>query len=344
MQSSKAKDNIWESQANIIRAFIDQQPLFEKLGEEVAYVLKKAIEENGIKYSTITHRAKTLDSFCEKIDRKSYSSPLQDITDLSGVRLVYLYHSDLARISSIIEDQFKIVEKVDKINEREDDHFGYGALHYLVKIGKKLSGARYDDLKDLLCEIQVRTILQDSWAIVAHHLSYKKETDVPKQLRRKLNALSGLFETADDQFDRIRVEREGYIIKSSKEFESHTANLHQELNVDNLDAYLRQRFPNRKSSDTNSIAELHSELSSFGVKTIQDVEKLLAQTETAIRAYETKYPPFGDTFEHCPYNAIGAVRVALQFIDYSKYRQIRGSDTPSNKKIDEFKHLVVNNE
>jgi ppGpp synthetase/RelA/SpoT-type nucleotidyltranferase len=74
---------------------------------------------------------------------------------------------------------------------------------------------RYDDLKKLVCEIQVRTVLQDAWAIIDHHLSYKQESDVPKILRRKLNSLAGLVETAHDQFDQCGM-NEKIIEKESK--------------------------------------------------------------------------------------------------------------------------------
>ena len=46
------------------------------------------------------------------------------------------------------------------------ERFGYGALHYVVKVKKLHAGARYDDLKKLCCEIQTQTILQDAWAVV----------------------------------------------------------------------------------------------------------------------------------------------------------------------------------
>lgn len=196
----------WEERPDIIRSFIEARPQYEQLCAEVAYILKKRLDDGSIEYSAVTSRAKTLKSFAEKISRKQYESPLSDITDLAGVRVVYLYKADRHLIEKIIETEFDVIEKVDKVEEQEADRFGYGALHYLVHLGRKSSGARYDDLKGLICEIQVRTVLQDAWAIIDHHLVYKQESDVPKVLKRKLNSLSGLFETADDQFDRVRVE------------------------------------------------------------------------------------------------------------------------------------------
>jgi hypothetical protein len=103
---------------------------------------------------------------------------------------------------------------------------------------------RYDDLKKLVCEIQVRTVLQDAWAIIDHHLSYKQESDVPKILRRKLNSLAGLVETAHDQFDQVRNEREDYRKRVKTDLTGDDAFLNQEANLDNLIEFLTSRFPN----------------------------------------------------------------------------------------------------
>jgi len=187
----------WEKHPSYIRRFFDNFDVNKKLCHEVEYILSTEIAKKEIEIAQITSRAKTLESFCEKITRKSYNNPFDEITDFSGVRVVYLYSVNKVQIEKIIEKEFEVVEKVDKVLVNENV-FGYGALHYLVKIKNTHAGARYDDLKNKICEIQVRTILHDAWAVVAHHLSYKQESDVPKELRRKLNALCGLFETAYD--------------------------------------------------------------------------------------------------------------------------------------------------
>jgi ppGpp synthetase/RelA/SpoT-type nucleotidyltranferase len=66
------------------------------------------------------------------------------------------------QLRELLNLSLRYLRKVDKLEEQEVDKFGYGALHYLVNLGRKSSGARYDDLKRLVCEIQVRTVLQDA--------------------------------------------------------------------------------------------------------------------------------------------------------------------------------------
>lgn len=333
-------DDLWTSKPQVIRRFVESTPNYSKLAEEIAYILESRLHQARIEYAGVTFRTKTLGSFCEKVGRKKYKDPLKEVTDLAGVRVVYLYTSDLVKITSIVEAEFLIMEKMDKVEEGGPDRFGYGALHYLVKLGKNASGARYDNLKDLVCEVQVRTILQDAWALVAHHLSYKKEADIPKRLRRKLHALSGLFETADDQFNRLNVERSLYAESIERTLNAGALDfLSQEINLDNLHEYLKWRFPERESPPRQDAAGLLNQLQNRGFKRLADIQRLLERTEEAVRALETKHPPSDpDTGESSPYTQTGAVRIAINFIDL--YQRKESKPSSIHDRCDEFMYLV----
>ena len=345
MNPKTATDELWHSQPETIRKFVELRPNHQMLCEEIAYILQKVLMAASIEYSAITCRAKALDSFCEKLLRKKYEDPLREITDLAGVRLIYLYGTDRKQIEALIEKEFQVIEKIDKIKQVGPERFGYGALHYLVKLGKRSIGARYDDLKDLVCEVQVRTILQDAWALVAHHLSYKKELDVPEELRRKLNALSGLFETADDQFDRLRDERAQYAKKVKSEISSETkASLNTEVNLDSLTEFLKWRFPDREQGAPDDVAGLLDEIHSSRYRTLAELDSVVSRTQEAVKAYETKYPlsPEDGIGEEGPFTATGAMRAALEYANPDYLRKLfkgHRSD-PLLKKTVEFLHLV----
>jgi putative GTP pyrophosphokinase len=243
-------DQVWKTDPETVRQFLEQRPDYEQLCTEVAYILKKKLQAAGIEISTVSSRAKTLNSFLEKISRKSYEKPFERITDFAGVRVVYLYNTDVSEIEKIIQEEFEIKEKVDKTGENGVDKFGYGAIHFIISLSKKTSGARYDDLKRFVCEIQVRTVLQDAWAIIDHHLVYKNESDVPSPLRRKLNSLAGVFETADDQFEQIRTARVEYANTVSDSIKNSSDFLRNELNLDTLVKYIAWKY---KEDEENSL-------------------------------------------------------------------------------------------
>ena len=250
-------NDIWNKNPEVVRSFLDKIPDYQQLCTEVAYILEKKLKAEAIEIAMVVWRAKTLKSFLEKIERKKYGQPFEEITDFAGVRVVALYVSDIPRIEEIIGREFTVVEKVDKLNDKGSDKFGYGAIHFIVKLGQSSSGARYDDLKELICEIQVRTVLQDAWAIIDHHLVYKNESDVPTLLQRKLNRLAGLFEMADDQFDSVRSERAAYLNEIRESKASPHQFLENELNQDSFVEYLKWKFPNLESeSYENQAAQI----------------------------------------------------------------------------------------
>lgn len=244
------EERIWRQDPDTVRHFLQRRPECEQLCAEVAYIMEKRLKEAGIEFASVTRRAKTLKSFIEKFGRKQYGKPFDEITDFAGVRVTHLYRGDQDEIEGLVRQEFEIVEIVDKLEEHGPERFGYGAVHYIIRLGPKSSGARYDDLKHLVCELQVRTVLQDAWAIIDHHLVYKETASVPKTLQRRLNSLVGLFETADDQFDRLRQDRENYVrdVETKKAGEDFLA---QAVNFDTLKAYAEWKFPELPVDDGN---------------------------------------------------------------------------------------------
>lgn len=335
-----ALNRIWKDRPEIIRKYYETLPIHQRLCDEVKYIAEKKIKALNIEIGHLTSRAKTLSSFCEKLERKSYSSPFEEITDLSGIRVVYLYVSDRIRLEKLIEDEFNVIEKVDKVSDQGVEKFGYGALHYIVCLKEQHAGARYDDLRGVCCEIQIRTILQDAWAIVAHHLSYKHEDDIPNELKRKLHALSGLFETADDQFERINQARADYQnrVKESISTDSELS-LEAEVNLDNLLGYINWKFPDRESSSNESAADLLEELNEFGYKKLKDIDNAINRSWDAVLSSEEKYPPHNlNEDEPTKYVGVGLIRCALEFVD-ENYLKSKDSKL-SNQREKEFSKLV----
>ena len=99
----------------------------------------------------------------------------------------------------------------------------------------------------MVCEIQTRTVLQDAWAIIDHHLVYKNESNIPTILRKKLNLLAGNFGSADDEFKRIRNEREEYLTEIEESKTSSKQFLENELNLDSFVRYAQWKFPDLQS-------------------------------------------------------------------------------------------------
>lgn len=161
---------------------------------------------------TYKSRVKSFSSYYKKILRVKPESmgkqELPVITDLIGIRVICAFLEDIEKVEKQIVANFDIVEIEKKGASRTFSEFGYESVHVLIKIPENLSVTQDKENPlppGLVCEIQIRTILQDAWAEVEHELVYKSEFspfDLP--LRRKLASMNASLTLADIIFQEIR--------------------------------------------------------------------------------------------------------------------------------------------
>lgn len=224
--------------------FFSKENDYKILGENIKMNLESLLNTNKIDYLSVNTRVKNIDSFLEKLNRKEYANPTEEIEDICWVRIICYYVTDLKTIDDIIEKNFNIVEKIYKESELWDEKFGYRSNHYIVTLKKewcKIPTLKW--LEDKKAEIQVRTILMHAWADVSHKLNYKSENDSPLKLRRKLNQLSALFEIADNYFVEIKELKSEYIKDTRENLNLNNKTI--EENIDSLQVILDLYFPNR---------------------------------------------------------------------------------------------------
>ncbi|WP_242785636.1 GTP pyrophosphokinase [Bacillus cereus] len=114
-------------------------------------------------------------------------STLNDITDISGIRVITYFSDDVDKVASMIQNEFEIDEtnSVDKRTLLDPDRFGYLSLHYVIKLNTlRTSLVEYQRFKDLKAEVQIRSILQHAWAEIEHDLGYKSKNSIPRVVKR----------------------------------------------------------------------------------------------------------------------------------------------------------------
>lgn len=307
-------------------------PLCENLKEEITYILQIAMGKEGIPYQQIVGRVKALDSFVEKASRLESHEPFKDIKDICGVRVICLFLSDLQRIGNIIESNFEVLEKDDKIYS-QPDAFGYLSVHYIGKLLSTFSGPRYDGLKGLIFEIQVRTIAMHAWASISHYLDYKTNSAIPSDLRKDFNALSAMFYVADMHFELFFNSSE----KDKKMAEGKASRLEiggEEINLNTLIAYLKMKYKEREHSKPKNVSELAEELQISGYRTISQLDEAIRKGEKAFFLYEEKETETGFKFTD-----VGFVRGALFMVD-EDYHKFRGTKEAFKKKCREYRNKV----
>jgi ppGpp synthetase/RelA/SpoT-type nucleotidyltranferase len=92
-----------ETQKDHIEVFKKERPVFEAYKTVLKEVLEKAVQKYA-PFGFVQARAKTIDSFSEKIIRKDkYVNPLTDMTDLCGARVVTHFSKQVNTICEFIE-------------------------------------------------------------------------------------------------------------------------------------------------------------------------------------------------------------------------------------------------
>ncbi len=187
-------------------------PLYQSILEDFVRRVEKAVSSKGVS-SSVKFRVKSFSSYYKKLLRKmteaSEAHALPVVNDIMGIRIVCPFIEDLKQVRETLLDYCMLREEEQKGAEYSFKEFGYQSIHLLVELP--------DDLKNrfqmqensatgtMVCEVQIRTILQDAWSEVEHELVYKVDfTPYDEPLRRKLAALNANLSLSDIIFQEIR--------------------------------------------------------------------------------------------------------------------------------------------
>ena len=140
--------------------------------------------------------------------------------------------------------------------------------------------AGYRTYKDIILEIQIRTILQHAWAEINHGKNYKLKGSFPPKIERRLNLLARALEMADNEFENIIDLMD--VHEKIVEKQTEVGNLNIPLDSTSLEKYLLQKFPNivisgYQNDKAKIDAEAIKECKIFGIKTVADFEKILSK-------------------------------------------------------------------
>ncbi|MEW6604242.1 MAG: RelA/SpoT domain-containing protein, partial [Thermoproteota archaeon] len=156
--------------ADAVGWYTKNRKKYEDLALEVKQIIEKILESKGIRAYDITHRAKDIDRFREKLEKGVHYDP-KEMQDLAGVRIIGLLNTDVQRISDIIRNSFDIDENrtKDKTKPESPDMVGYRSIQFVAKLDRERAKLPdYSRFKNMYFEIQVRTILQHAWAEIQH--------------------------------------------------------------------------------------------------------------------------------------------------------------------------------
>lgn len=165
-------------------------------------------------------RTKDETHLAEKISRKIQEGRditpdkfFSEVTDLAGVRVLLLYQDDFSHINKVIREKIELEEDWflaeppkaytwDPENSAFFERHGvdsklkdssYTSVHYLVRPHEK---------SPIHCEIQVRTLFEEIWGEVDHHLNYPSKSENPA-LVEQIKVLSKIVGAGSRLLDSI---------------------------------------------------------------------------------------------------------------------------------------------
>ena len=244
--------------------------------------------------STVTSRLKGRKESIKKFSRK-YQSELEKekkeyeikdyITDLIGVRIICLYEKNIQEVGNILRDNLCLIDSTDKsqLIEQAENTFGYKGLHLDMKLDETRGiMPEYSSYKDIVFEVQIRTIIQDAWSVLDHKIKYKKS--IPHALKRRINSLAALFETADREFYSIQEETEK-LEQKTKEKSKSTDTDNEVLNAFHFAKISETYFPGIRLA-SQKVDALVDEIVKMKQITNGSFEKMVRDNIGNIRVYQ----------------------------------------------------------
>lgn len=161
----------------------------------------------------VTGRIKPLDSIKDKQKRKNLTDDeIEQLEDIVGLRIMCQFVEDIYDVVKILRqrEDMQIVEERDYVTHQKVS--GYRSFHLICKYPVQMK----DGQKNILIEIQIRTLAMNFWATIEHSLNYKYQGEYPPEINNRLiKAAESAFQL-DEEMSQIRSE-----IKDAQRFYSY---------------------------------------------------------------------------------------------------------------------------
>jgi ppGpp synthetase/RelA/SpoT-type nucleotidyltranferase len=210
-----------------VAKYTDVFPVYRQLAAVLAQVLERAAG-SAAGHAIVQTRPKAVASFADKALRKreKYGDPVNQFTDLCGGRVITRTGPEVEAVCRFLERHFEIDREntVDTSERLRPTEFGYRSVHYIVSfrpdvdygvpVPEQLLRHPVSPLEDPeqaarlqrrapKAEVQVRTLLEHSYADFVHDLSYKGAFRTPDRWLRELAGAAAALERVGHTFDTV---------------------------------------------------------------------------------------------------------------------------------------------
>ena len=128
---------------------------------------------------------------------------LVGVQDIAGVRIMCQFVEDIYEVANILKNRqdFKVLLIRDYIQNRKPS--GYRSYHMVLEYPVQLASG---EVKQLIVEVQIRTLAMNFWATIEHSLNYKYQGEYPQEILERLERASEAAFRLDEEMSEIRDE------------------------------------------------------------------------------------------------------------------------------------------
>ncbi|MCL2415270.1 MAG: GTP pyrophosphokinase family protein [Defluviitaleaceae bacterium] len=182
---------------------------------------KQAVDELKAKFDNITvqlekthhsspifsveYRVKTIPSILAKAQRKRIPGDKieEKIEDIAGIRIICRFVDDINDVVDMIRmrEDMRIVHDRNYVDNMKES--GYRSYHLIIEYAVITADGKK---RNVFCEIQIRTMAMDFWAVLEHNLRYKYRRSIPEDIKRRLARSADAAYMLDTEMNTIREE------------------------------------------------------------------------------------------------------------------------------------------
>jgi putative GTP pyrophosphokinase len=246
---------------------------------------EQAVEELKIKFKTlrkgyddlgeyspiefVVGRVKKVSSILAKsrLLGLDYDEISEKMEDIAGIRIMCQLLGDIYRVVELLRERdgkdFTILYEKDYIRDKKES--GYRSYHLIIKYPVHCAAG----YREVLAEIQIRTLAMNFWAIIEHSLNYKFKDQVPEPVQKRLQKAAASVWDLDLEMQALKEE----IKSAQKLFKQnamavHSINSQLQLMSDIGESEMAAQFQSRMDaildlSSSEPLEELHEQITDY---------------------------------------------------------------------------------
>lgn len=149
-------------------------------------------------------RVKPVPSILQKAARKNIPEDdiIQRMKDIAGIRIICQFVDDIYAVVQLIKQRsdMKVLGEKDYVRSQKES--GYRSYHFVIQYPiQTVTGPR-----DILVEIQIRTLSMNFWATIEHSLNYKYNGEIPTRIQQRLQRSAEAAFLLDEEMSKIKDE------------------------------------------------------------------------------------------------------------------------------------------